>query len=63
MEAIYSDLKSLVININLLTLILCKNGLSTMNTTYSSNILRLFYIFLKPFLRTIILGTNILIGN
>jgi hypothetical protein len=51
------NLKDLVIDINLSIFITYTNGSSIINT----EILLIFYIFVKPFLRTFILNTNILI--
>lgn len=54
----YGDLKSSVINIQLSTLIFCKNVPSIINTVV---ILRIFYILLKLFLRTITLSIILII--
>lgn len=52
----YGDLNVLVIYMNLSKLKICENGPSIVNTIVS--ILCLFYISVKPLLRTIVLTTN-----
>lgn len=48
----YDEWKILMIITNLSTQMICKNGLSIINTS-SCNLLRIFYIIVRPVLRTL----------